>query len=191
MTAIVPESSELRREAAKIAFALIRFSEAVASQAPFHTQPGLPVVGVDAYNFTPSWRSVRREDVEDFLAALPSPALLSPTLTRGVVALTLLHELSGDRRRWAEKTFSNFAEGFDEMSAQLKLSAESRILLEFDAESHVLSFAGTRLWTQLFAVQVGWNVAPLRGDARAEAQLTLVRSDGTRAPPLPPGFRRV
>lgn len=65
--------------------------------------PGAPRVGADAYFFLPSWRATPRDRVEAFLVGLPSPALLAPTMRRGVVALLLLHELSGDRRRWFEK----------------------------------------------------------------------------------------
>src|SRR6185369_15913673 len=115
------------------------------------------------------------------LASLPSPALLSPTTTRGVVALTLLDELSGDRRRWAEKTLNNFTAGFDDVTRQMSLTPESRFLLEFDEESHVFSFAAMRLWTRRFAVHVGWNVMPLENDPRADARLMLFRSDGAQA----------
>lgn len=183
MTAIAPGSDELRLEAARIASALIRFDEVLAHPLSHNPPSGIPVVGTDAYVFIPSWRTVLRQEVESFLVGLPSPALLSPTLIRGMVALTLLHELSGERRRWAEKTLSNFTAGFDEQSAQLHLSPDSRILLEFDAESHVLSYAGTRLWTQQFAVQVGWNLKPVKHDPRVGAQLCLRRSDGTWSPP--------
>ncbi len=36
-----------------------------------------------------------------------SPALLAPTTTCGVIALTLFDELSGDRERGARKSFGN------------------------------------------------------------------------------------
>ena len=179
MTAPAPAPDNLRLEAARIAFALIRFDEGLAHAPTHHTPLGTPVVGSDAYLFIPSWPPVLRQDVESFLAGLPSPALLSPTLTRGIVALTLLQELSGDRKRWAEKTFRNFTAGFDELSTQLGLTSGSRLLLEFDGESHVFSFAGVRLWTQLFAVQVGWVLRPVANDPRAEARIALRRSDGT------------
>jgi hypothetical protein len=181
MTAIAPESGDLLLEAARIAFALIRFEEGAAHPFRAHTPPGMLALGTEAYVFTPSWQKVPVKDVDAFLAALPSPALLSPTTTRGMVALTLLHELSGDRRRWAEKTLTNFTAGFDDLSRQLHLSADSRILLEFDEESHAFSFAGTRLWTQQFGVQVGWNMISLENDPRAQARLILFRSDGGRS----------
>ena len=184
MSAPAIASEHLRQEAARIAFALIRFDEVLAYPPTHHTAPGEPVVGTDAYVFMPSGQAVPRQQVEDFLVSLPSPALLSPTLTRGMVALTLVHELGGDRRRWAEKTLSNFTNGFDELSAQLHLSADSRILLEFDSESHVLSHPGVRLWTHQFAVQVGWVLRRLDHDPRAEARLQVRRSDGAWSPPL-------
>lgn len=178
MTAIAPVADDLRLEAARVAFALIRFEEGAAHPFRAHTPPGMLALGTEAYVFTPSWQKVPRQEVEAFLAGLPSPALLSPTTTRGMVALTLLHELSGDRRRWAEKTLNNFTAGFDEMSRQYQLSPDSRILLEFDDESHLFSFSGTRVWTQQFGVQVGWNMIPLENDPRAQARLMLFRSDG-------------
>jgi hypothetical protein len=116
--------------------------------------------------------------MEAFLVGLPSAALLAPTTVRGVISLTLLHELSGDRRRWFEKTLSNFAAGLDDCGAQLGLSSSSRILLEFDEESHLFSFAGVREWSQQFPVQVGWNIASLEGEKRADARMKLRRSDG-------------
>lgn len=178
MTAIAHVADDLRLEAARIAFALIRFEEAAAQPYRASTPPGMLAVGAEAYVFTPSWRRVPRQEVESFLAGLPSPALLSPTTTRGVIALTLLHELSGERRRWAEKTLSNFTAGFDELTGQFGLLPDSRILLEFDEESHVFSFSGARLWTQQFGVQVGWRMIRLENDVRAQARLMLRRSTG-------------
>lgn len=178
MTATASLPNDLKLEAARIAFALIRFEEAAAQPYRAETPAGMPAIGTAAYVFTPSWRRVPRDQVESFLASLPSPSLLSPTTTRGVIALTLLNELSGERRRWAEKTLDNFTAGFDELAAKFGLSQESGILLEFDDESHVFSFRGTRLWTHQFAVQVGWRMIPLENDPRARARLMIRRSTG-------------
>lgn len=180
MTAIAANTDDLRLEAARIAFALIRFEEVAAHPRGASTPPGSLRVGTDAYVFLPSWRIVPRDEVETFLVGLPSPALLAPTTIRGVIALTLVHELSGDRRRWAEKTLSNFAVGLDEIGPSLGLSPTSRILLEFDEESHVFSFAGVREWTQQFPVQVGWSISALERRDRADACMMLRRSDGQR-----------
>lgn len=182
MTGIAKTTDDLRLEAARIAFALIRFEGVAASAFRGSTPPGALQVGTEAYMFLPSWRAVPSDEVEAFLVGLPSPALLAPTTMRGTIALTLLHELSGDRRRWAEKTFSNFAAGLEETSSQLGLSPASRILLEFDEESHVFSFAGVREWSQQLAVQVGWTIWPLEDDDRADACMMLMRSDGERFP---------
>jgi hypothetical protein len=146
------------------------------------------VLGVDAYVFTPSWRKVPLDQVESFLVQLPSPALMSPTLTRGMVALTLVDELIGDRRKWAEKTLSNFTAVFDMACSQLGLTESSRFLLEFYEESHVFSHAAVRLWTQQFGVQVGWTCDSLKNDPRADARMLLRRSDGmwsTGRKPMP------
>lgn len=180
MSAIATTRDDLRLEAARIAFALIRFEGVAAHAIRESTPPRALRVGAEAYVFLPSWRKVPRDDVETFLVGLPSPALLAPTTIGGVVGLTLLHELSGDRRGWAEKTLSNFAAGLEEIAPQLDLLLTSRILLEFDQESHVLSFAGVREWTQQLAVQVGWSISPLERDDRADACMKLMRSDGKR-----------
>jgi hypothetical protein len=138
-----------------------------------------PVLGEDAYSFTPSWQLTPRAEIVPFLVSLPSPALLAPTTTRGVVALTLLHELSGDRRRWGERVLSNFSAGLDHFIRQLGLTNDTDVLLEFEQESEIYSLAAVRIWTQQFAVlQIGWTLSPLRGDARAQAQLVVCRSDG-------------
>jgi hypothetical protein len=175
-------ADDARLEAARLAFVLIRFAGAAAYPRIGHTPAGVLRVGTEAYIFGPSWHSVPRNEVEAFLLGLPSPALLVPTLTRGVIALTLVHELDGDRRRWAEKTLSNLTAGLDEMGTQLGLSAASRILVEFDDESHVFSFAAVRHYAQQFAVDVGCNLTRLEGDVRADACLMLLRSDGREFP---------
>ena len=178
MTATAASTDDVKGEAARLAFALIRFQSAAAHPMMGTTPPGVLKVGTEAYVFSPSWRSVPLAEVEAFLYSLPSPALLAPTMTRGVITLTLLHELSGDLRRWAEKTLGNFAAGLEQTSSQLGLSAASRVLLEFDDESHVFSFAGVWEWSQQLAVDVGWSIAPLEGDDRADVCMMLMRSDG-------------
>lgn len=179
MTARVLESDDdALLQAASLTFALIRFEEGAAHPFRGSTPPGMLRLGEEAYTFTPSWRKVPRAEVPAFLAGLPSPALLSPTTTRGVVALTLLGELTGERAAWGRKTLTNQRTGLEEMAGQLGLTSESRVLLEFDDESHVVSLAVLRVWSERFAVQVGWNIGPLQGDARAAARLNLFRSDG-------------
>ena len=76
-----------------------------------------------------------------------------------------------------EKEFSNAAAGLDDLTPRLQLSPASRILVDFDEESHIFSFAAVREWTQQFAVSVGWSISPLKDDDRADACLKLVRSD--------------
>ncbi|MGH9894612.1 MAG: hypothetical protein ACREA0_22065, partial [bacterium] len=179
MTALATHTDDVRREAARLAFALIRFEEVTAHPLGASTPPDSLRDRPEAYNFLPSWHKVPRGEVETFLVSLPSPGLLAPTTIRGTIALILLHELSGDRRRWAEKTLSNFAAGLEEIAPSLGLSPTSRILVEFDEESHVFSYAAVREWTQQFAVQVGWSIAPLeQRDDRADARMMLRRGDG-------------
>lgn len=180
MTNTVTNTDDLRLEAARIAFALLRFEGVAAHPIRGSLPPGTLRVGTEAYVFLPSWSVVPRDEVERFLVGLPSPALLAPTTMRGTIALTLLQELSGDRRRGAEKTLSNFAVGLEETASELALTPASRILLEFDEESHVFSFASVREWSQEFAVQVGWTISRLEDDDRTDACMMLMRSDGKR-----------
>jgi GNAT superfamily N-acetyltransferase len=182
LVTVAPVLDGLRREAARIAAALLRLEAAAAHLQDHATRPGAPRVGTDAFVFLPSTRPVRREEVEAFLAALPSPALLAPTTLRGLVALLLFDELAGDRKRWAEKIASNYAVAIDETATSLGLTPASRVLLEFDDESHVFSFAAVREFSQRFPVQVGWNVAPLEGEARADACMRVRRGDGRPFP---------
>ena len=170
---------ENRTHAARIAYAMLRCEEPMACPLKAYTPPGMPVVGTDAYVFTPSWRAVSRADIVPFLAGLPSPVLLSPTTTRGMIALTLVHELSGERRRWAEKTLNNATNCLDGLANQLGLDETSQVRLDLPGEAVPYSFATVRLWTQQFGVQVGWSLSPLKDDPRAQARLVVRRSDGT------------
>jgi len=183
MTAAAVLPDDARRDAARLAYALPRMEEPMSSLLGAHTPAGYPVLGEDAYAFTPSWRVIPRAEIVPFLVSLPSPALLSPTTTRGMVALTLLHELSGDRRRWGEKTLSNWTAGLDQSVGRLGLAADAAVLLEPADESEVYSLAAVRLWTQQFGVQAGWSLSALSGNARAQAQLSVRRSDGRWFPP--------
>ena len=182
MTAIAANTDGLRLEAARLASALLRFQRVAAHPLQGSKSPASLQVGTDAYVFLPSLRNVALDQVETFLVSLPSPALLAPTTIRGVIALILLHELNGDRRRGFEHELANFAGGLEEIGPALGLSPTSRILVEFDGESHVFSFAAVREWTQRFPVQVGWSIAALEGEDRADARMLLRRSDGRSFP---------
>ena len=173
MNDLATHVSELRSEAARLSFLLIRFEGQSANE--FGRSPDSETR--DHYAFLPSWRTVPHNEVEAFLVGLPSPALLVPTTLRRTIALTLLHELTGDRRRGMEKTLSNFGAGLDESARQLDLSQQSRILLEFDNESHIFSFAVVYEWSQHLPVQVGWSIGPLKNDDRADACIQLMPSD--------------
>src|SRR2546430_12937992 len=126
MSAPLLQPDDALRDAASLAFALIRFAEGAAH--PLRGTPsGTPRVGDEVYVFGPSSRRVPREDVPKFLAGLPAPAMLYPTTIRGIIALQLLSELSGDRAAGARKEFANQRGGLDEMADQLGLTADSRI----------------------------------------------------------------
>lgn len=177
-----PESSprdELRYQAASLAFALLRFADGAAHPDRSATPQGMLRVGLDCYIFSPSWKRIPFWDVPGFLADLPSPALLASTTTRGIVSLTLLEELSGERRAWAQKSLDNQLDGLQNMVAQLRLDDDARVLLQFGDEEHWYPLGVLRLWCARFGVHVGWNMRPYVDDARAQARLMLFRSDGT------------
>jgi hypothetical protein len=193
MTTSAIDFDGVRTQAAALAFALVRFDEPAAHPIGGWTPPGMPRVGTDAYVFSPVWTPVPREAVVPFLAGLPSPAIIVQSTTRGILGLTLLDELTGDRRRWAQKTFDNHKAGLAELAKQGNLTDSSLVLFEFGDESHIFSLAAIREWSERFALNVGWNIGALPDDARASARLNARRSDGRwssgvgrRPPPTPP-----
>src|SRR3989442_9819422 len=122
----------LCRKSPTLASALHRIASIAPHPLTTSTPPGSLRVGTEAYVFIPSSRWVPLDQLETFLVSLPSPALLAPTTIRGMIALTLLHELSGERRRGFEHELDNCAAALEEIGPQLGLSATSRILVEFD-----------------------------------------------------------
>lgn len=170
-----------RLEVARLAFAIVRCASDAAHPRIGSVPPGEPRLGTEAWVFAPG-RRLPSGDVEAFLAALPSPALLTPTLSRGEVDLTLVQELGGERRRAAEHICSNAVACFDEMTSQLGLTSASRILLEFNNESHVFSCAVVREWAGELPVSIGWNLHPMEDRAIADACLMLLRADGREFP---------
>jgi hypothetical protein len=180
MTAPVLQPDDSLRDAAALTFAVMRFAEGAAH--PPRVQPeGLPRLGEETWIFVPSNRRVSFEDVPAFLAGLPSPALLCPTTTRGIVALHLLSELSGERASGARKNFANQRAGLQEMADQLGLTPESRIVFESGDETHVVSLAVLTLFIERFLVDIGWSIVDLVNDTRASARLMLHRSDGVNS----------
>jgi hypothetical protein len=175
----LPEDSRLK--AAAVAFALVRFESEAAQADRFRHPSSAPRFGEDAYVFLPSLRRIRSGDVVSFLAGLPSPALLAPTTMRGIVALTLLAELSGERATGARKIFTNQCAAVEESAQQLGATPETQVLISISGETHIVSFETVRVWSQLFAVQVGWSIAPFAGDPRVAARLCLIRSDGAKS----------
>ena len=165
-------------QAASLAFALIRFADGAAHPSRGATPPDSPRLGEEAYIFAPSSRLVPLAQVPAYLASLPSPALLVPSTTRGVVVLLLLDELSGERAAAVRHNLANNRAGLDHIADTLGLTGDSTILLEFEDEARVVTFAVLRLAGERFAVDVGWNVISLEGDPRASARLNLFRSDG-------------
>jgi hypothetical protein len=169
-------------EAASLAFAIIRFAQGAAHPPRGARPPGTPKLGEDAFIFLPSERRVSSEDVPAFLSRLASPALISATTTKGIVSMHLLDELHGDRAKGARHIFTNQRAGLDDMIRQASLSDDSRVLVDTDSERRTVSVATVKLWTDRFAIDVGWSVSPLTGEPSAAAQLNLYRSDGMNAP---------
>jgi hypothetical protein len=184
----MPSLDEALLQAGSLAFAMIRFADGAAHPSRGARAPDEPRLGRDVYTFAPSTRSVPRAEVPAFFAGLPSPAMLMPTTTRGIVSLFLLDELSGERGAAARRSLANQQAGLEHLAGQLALTADSPILLEFDNEAHVVPLAVLRVWSERFAVDIGWSLEPLEGDPRASTRLRLLRADGIDAPPRPRGM---
>ena len=166
-------------EAARLAAAMLRFQEPLVPLQEGVTPAGMPVVGKDSYSFIPSPKPVLREDIPAFLASLPSPAILAPTIVRGIVSVTLLDEISGDRRAAMEHEFDNqlsFLRGDRFANA----SDTDRALLEFDNEVLEFSLGAGRLWAERYGILVGWSVVPCEDRGRAEWRINLIGGDGKR-----------
>ena len=179
MTDVRPDEALL--QAASLAFAILRFEEGAAHPSRGATPPDSPRLGEEAYMFAPSWPLITVDRVPPFLASLSSPAVLVPSTTRGVIALLLLDELSGERAAAVRHDLANQGAGLDHIADQLSLTEDSSILLEFAEEAIVVSLAVVRRCFERFVVHVGWSISPLEGDQRATAQLNLFRSDGANS----------
>jgi hypothetical protein len=173
------------REAAELAFALIRFGTGAAHEPPGSRPAGFPHMGVEAFQFMPASARIASGEVASFLAGLPSPAMLLQTTVRGTLSLVLLEELSGERAQAARREFDNQRTLLEEMIRQSRLGPDSRILLELDTEPQILSLAAMRIWAERFVVIVGWAITRLDGNPRADARMAVVRSDGVRSPGWP------
>ena len=181
MTAIHNSPDDLRLQAASLAFALLRFGAGACYRCCSATPSGMLHAGTECYLFTPSWRRIPIAAVPRFLADLSSPALLTSTTTRGIASLTLLDELAGERRAWAQKILSNQQAGLEHLVTQLSLDENARVVLQFDAEEYWYPLAVLRTWCAHYGVDVGWNMRPYQDDARAQARLMLHRSDGIQS----------
>ena len=149
MTAPAFDRDDLLLEAATLASTILRYEERAAHQFGSHTPAAVSVIGQDAYVFPPSSRRVPGDQIPAFLAALPGPALLAPTTVRGTVTLTLLQELSGDRRASIQRNLDNQAAGLKEMAPG---PDSDRVLVAFDDQVHLFSLGAVRLWASRF-----WN----------------------------------
>lgn len=173
-------TSDAMLEAATLAFALIRFAEGAAYPARGHVPPGVPRVGEDFYVFTPA-RRIPRDKVPTFLAALPAPALIHPTTTRGIIALHLLSELSAERAAEMQQHLDNYRAGLEHLVAQLSLTPVSNILLEFGDERHTVTLDTLSLSWSRFGVDIGWSITSLDSTGIASGRLNLFRSDGVNS----------
>ena len=164
-------------EAAVLAATLLIYEERAAHQLGTHTPAGAPVVGQDAYVFPPSTRRVPRDQIPAFLAALPSPAFLAPTTIRGTVTLTLLQELSGERRASTQHDLDNQVALVRDMAPG---PDSDRVMVAFDDHVHLFSLGAVRLWASRFGILLGWNITPSLDPARAEWQMNLFSASGHR-----------
>jgi hypothetical protein len=169
---------DLTYQAARLAFAQLRFADGAAHPDRSSTPHGILRTGIDCQIFAPSWRRIPVGDVPRFLAGLPSPAMLMPSTTRGIATMLLLDELAGERRAWAEKAFANQQEGLASAVRSLSLNADSRFVLQFDDEEFWYPLSVLEHCLTRFGVSVGWNMWPYADDGRAQARLMLNRSDG-------------
>lgn len=178
MTAPGIRVDENHLRAATLTFALLRFEDGATHADRSCHLPAAPHLGEDAYVFLPALRPIACGDVVSFLAGLPSPALLVPTTKRGIVALTLLSELSGERATGARKIFANQRANVEVKAKQLRATPATEVLLSLPDETHAFSFEIVRVWSERFAVQIGWNIVPKVDDSVVRAQFALFRSDG-------------
>jgi hypothetical protein len=102
-----------------------------------------------------------------------------------VVSLMLLDELDGERKAWAQKTLDNHLAGINEFADQFKpaLDGNSKVLLEVQGETHIVSLDVLRLWSQRFNAPTGWSLGDSGNDPRAPAQIRLISSDHRVNPP--------
>ncbi len=180
MTAPAFDHDDLLLEAATLAATILRFEERAAHQTSTHTPAGVPVIGQDAYVFPPSTRRIPRDQIPEFLAALPCPAFLAPTTIRGTVTLTLLQELAGERRASIQHNLDNQVGMLQDMAPG---SDTDRVLLAFDDEVHLFTLGAVRLWASRFGILVGWNLTPSTDTGRAEWQMHLFSGSGHRTAP--------
>jgi hypothetical protein len=164
-------------EAARVAVAMLRFQEPLAHLQASSTPEGMPVIGVDAYVFLPSPQPILRPQLAEYLTTLSCPAFLAPTTARGFISVSLLDDLSADRRRAMKHHLSNQVSGLTEMAPG---ADADRVLLEFDDEVHLFSLGAVRRWAGFYPVFVGWSIWPSSDRSRAEWQMNLFGGDGKR-----------
>lgn len=171
--------SSFALDAARLAAAMLRSQEPLVPLLKHSTPAGQPVLGVDCYAFIPAPKQVPREEIPAFLASLPCPAMLAPTIIRGIISLTLLDELSGDRRAAMKHELDNQLSFFQgDMFAGATDS--DRVLLEFDDESLEVPLGAVRLWAGRYGILVGWSVVACEDRGRAEWRINLIGGDGQR-----------
>lgn len=174
-------ADQLRSDAAKLAFAMLRFAAGAAHPDRSATPRGMLHLSTECYSFTPSWQRIPIADVPGFLATLPSAALLTSTTTRGIATLTLVDELQGERRAWADKILGNQQAGLEQLTRQLNLGADGHVLLQFDEDELWFPLAVLRESLARYGVDIGWNIRSYEDDERAQARLMLFRSDGAHS----------
>jgi hypothetical protein len=173
-------SDDLRPQAAELAFAMLRFTEPAAHLMSTESHREGSEAGSDSFVFSPSWRKTAKEEVVPFLLSHDCPLMILPTIYRGSATLLVLDEVAGESRTWFQKTLENQVSALHHYATQLSLTPDSRILLEFADEEHLVSFGTLQEWAQRYCVGVGWNLGPC-GDSRADARLMLIGPNGLRS----------
>lgn len=121
----ISASDALLEGPATVGFAQLRFATAACHRYIARSSaPGHGSLGVEAFLFLPVAKRVKRA-AAPYLASCPSPALLLPTSTAGVIALILSSELERDRPQWAEHALDDCRAGLHSSMRPLGLTPEA------------------------------------------------------------------
>ena len=158
--------------------ALIRFNEGAAHPPMGRQPPGALRIGEECHVFSPANGRVPNADLIEYLEGLTSPVLLSQSVQRGMINLTPLSELTGERRAAFEQGLANQQAALDQVAKSHGTLDSSMVALEFDEEAIGFTFAIMKEWAGRFILNVGWSVWPAEDGCEADFRLHLIRADG-------------